>query len=221
MFDKLISLIAPYNCLMCSSEGDLLCSQCFDNAIDPIPSRCYKCARLTDNFAVCQSCKRSSYLKSVYTVTTLDGPPKQLLYGLKFTRTKQASTTICRFLDELVPELPHGATITFVPTATSRIRLRGYDQVELIAKKFAKCRGLTFTPLLRRVGQSMQVGATRTERSKQATKSYVYSGKKVDTRRPVLIVDDILTTGATLEACTKQLRQAGFKNISALVYAQK
>jgi len=67
----------------------------------------------------------------------------------------------------------------------------------------------------------MQVGATRNERSKQAAKSYVYSGNKVDTRRPVLIVDDILTTGATLEACAKQLKQAGFKNISALVYAQK
>lgn len=220
MMDKIVSVLAPHTCLMCGTEGRLLCSDCYDVALEQIPSRCYKCFRLTDNNRVCSKCRRSSSLKNVHVVSTLDGPAKDLIYKIKFERVKAAIDIIVEYMNTTLPDLSQDTIITYVPTATSRVRLRGYDHIELIAKSLAVRRGLNYAPLFVRIGQSSQVGSNRKARLEQAGKSYQYSGKAIDKTAPVLIIDDILTTGATVEACAAILKQSGHKNISAAVFAQ-
>jgi predicted amidophosphoribosyltransferase len=139
---------------------------------------------------------------------------------LKFGRTKQAAQVIAAYLNETVPDLPSNTLVTFVPTATSRVRQRGYDQTQLIARAFAKRRGLTYTFLLVRHGQSRQVGSDRKHRFDQASKNYSVL-KVIPKNTEVLLIDDILTTGATLESGAKLLKQSGAKTINAAIFAQK
>jgi ComF family protein len=159
-------------------------------------------------------------LRHVWVATQYDGPPKELVYRLKFSRAKQAASVIANYLHETVPDLPAQTIVTFVPTATSRVRQRGYDQAQLIAKSFALRRGLKCTPLLVRYGQSRQVGSDRKHRFDQAAKNYG-AIKKIPTGTEVLLIDDILTTGATLEASARLLKQSGAKTINAAIFAQK
>jgi ComF family protein len=205
---------------MCGDEGALLCERCFPDAVDPIPARCYRCAAATSNSAVCPSCRRNSPLRHVWATTTYEGPPKELVHMLKFGRAKQAAQVIAAYLNEIVPDLAPGTVVTFVPTATSRIRQRGYDQTQLIASNFARLRGLRCTPLLVRYGQSRQVGSNRKHRYNQASKNYGIA-KKIPTDVEILLIDDILTTGATLESAAKLLKQFGIKTINAAIFAQK
>jgi predicted amidophosphoribosyltransferase len=100
------------------------------------------------------------------------------------------------------------------------VRQRGYDQTRLIARVFAKQRGLPCDELLVRRGQSRQVGSDRKHRQEQAAKNY-QSKQNIAKGTEVLLIDDILTTGATLEASAKILYQAGAKTVNAVVFAQK
>lgn len=107
-----------------------------------------------------------------------------------------------------------------LPTATSRVRQRGYDHARLIARDFASRRQLPCQSLLVRHGQQRQVGAARTIRLQQAEQ--FYSAKIV---RPmpsrVLLIDDVVTTGASISAAAKCLKRAGVKHVDAAIFAQK
>lgn len=110
--------------------------------------------------------------------------------------------------------------ITYVPTATSRVRIRGYDQTKLIAEEFARIRGLSCRRLLVRIGQARQVRSTRAQRAAQAAGNYIaVPGTTLD--GTVVLIDDIITTGATLGSAAKVLKKVGVKHVLGAVFAQK
>lgn len=112
------------------------------------------------------------------------------------------------------------AVLVPVPTATSRVRQRGYDQAGLLSQELSRRTGLPSLPLLARCGQDRQVGSGRTERVRHLTGAFrVPAGKDVRGKH-VILVDDVLTTGATLEAAAATLHKAGAARVDALVFAQ-
>jgi competence protein ComFC len=170
---------------------------------------------------VCTSCRKQTALKYVWVANEYDGLPKQLVYQLKFQNAKAAVAPMVRMMDETLPFLPADTIIVHVPTATARYRQRGYDQAELLAKQLAKQRGLPHATLLARIGQSRQVGATRSERLKQLQGNYRPVKPYLIAGAHILLVDDILTTGSTLEAVARTLNEAGAKRVDAITFAQK
>lgn len=220
MLDRLLGLLAPHVCIMCGMEGALLCERCLPDAIAPIPERCYRCGATSANSAVCTSCRRNTPLRHVWVTSQYEGPPKELIHALKFGRTKHAAKVVATYLDETVPELQPETLVTFVPTATNRVRQRGYDHAQVIARLFAKHRGLRCSSLLVRYGQSRQVGSDRKHRFAQATKNYGI-GTNIPKGARILLIDDILTTGATLESSAAVLKKAGAKQVNAAIFAQK
>jgi ComF family protein len=220
MLERIISLLAPHTCLICGSEGSLLCAWCAPDAVQTIPERCYRCRAISQDSQVCASCRKKTPLDHVWVGSVYDGTAKQLIRKLKFEHGKAASHVIAALLDESLPHIPQGTVITYVPTATKRVRLRGYDHAKLIATHFAKRRGLECTPLLTRHGHSRQVRSTKTARAQQAAQSYTAKHAKTP-YKTVLLIDDILTTGATIEAASRILKKSGVKRINAAVFAQK
>jgi ComF family protein len=157
----------------------------------------------------------------VWVANEYDGIPKELVRRLKFQNAQAAIKPIVRMMDEGLPYLSSDTIIVHIPTATSRRRQRGYDQAELVARKLAQIRNLSHVPLLARLGQSRQVGAKRAERKKQLGQAYRPLKDYVIKGAHILLIDDIVTTGATLEAAARVLKVAGAKQIDALVFAQK
>ncbi len=219
--NSLLNILAPYSCLSCSIEGELLCGWCKVDAIPLVPPRCYLCRSQSLDFATCNSCCRGSRLKNVWVASEYSGTPKILIHMLKFGRTMTAADEIAEQIKAVLPYLPPETIITFVPTATGRRRMRGYDQSELIAKRLAKLLGCRFKPLLLRQGQTRQVGASRTKRRDQIAGALRPRALASIKGASVLLVDDIVTTGATLEAAARVLKQAKAKRITAAVFAQK
>lgn len=221
MLDRLIGLLAPHTCLVCDAEGGLVCDWCKPDALEAVPERCYRCKVITADSMVCTACRRVSPLKYVWTRTVYKDIAKELVYGLKFARAKAAAKQIAEFLDESTPVLPAGTIVTYIPTASSRVRQRGYDQTRLIAKHFAARRGLPCSSFLMRLGQTRQVGSDRKHRIDQASKNYSAIKLKQLHGANVLLIDDILTTGATIESAAKILKKAGAKQVSVAIFAQK
>lgn len=219
LVDSLLSLLAPHRCLACGSEGSLLCAWCKPEACVIVPSRCYSCAAVTKDFATCHKCRRSSPLKHVWVASEYEGIPKQLIHDLKFANARAASAPIADLMMSVLPYFSD-LVVVHVPTATSRRRRRGYDQAELLAKRLSRQLNLKHMTLLTRLGHSRQVGANRAQRKQQLVNSYAVITKNVSGMN-ILLIDDIMTTGATLESAARTLHKAGAKSVSAAVFAQK
>jgi ComF family protein len=218
LIDTLLSTIAPHECLNCSAEGKLLCDSCV-RLLDAVPEACYRCRKLSSNGKTCKSCRASTDLYIVRAATIYKGLAKELVWQLKFQGAQAAAREIATQMAVYVPGSPEVVLIP-VPTATSRIRRRGYDQATLIARILAAETGTQYCPALRRSGQHHQLGSSRTRRVTQLQDAYRCVRPKEVAGKHVILIDDVLTTGATLEAAARIIKAAGAKRVSGIVYAR-
>lgn len=186
-----------------------------------VPERCYRCFALSLDSKVCTRCRKQSPLSHVWVRTEYSGLAQQLLYKLKFGRASAAARPIARLMAESLPYLEPGTIITHVPTASTRYRQRGYDQAALIARHLAREKGARYLPLLARLGQARQVGATRVQRKQQLADAFRPLHLNVLKNAQIIIVDDIVTTGASIEAAARTLKSHGAKRVSAALFAVK
>lgn len=217
LIEHILSTIAPHECLGCGREGRLLCDICA--SVDAaLPPRCYRCRRPSPAFRTCKICRTHSPLHSVYALKPYGGFTKDLVHQLKFERTSSAAREIAELM---YPGLAVASDllVTHIPTATSRARMRGYDQAALIARGISTRLGLEYAPLLARSGQARQVGKNRKERFMQLQTSFATIRPRTMQGRHILLIDDVVTTGATLEAAAAILKGAGAMHVSAAVFA--
>lgn len=144
---------------------------------------------------------------------------EKLLHGLKFDRQYAAAHTIAQTMAQKLA-VDDSLLLVPIPTATSRVRQRGYDQSVEITKALARLSGVPCAKLLRRYGQQRQTGSTRAQRLKQLAGAFEVRTKQLPKDKHILLVDDVMTTGATLEAAARTLRAAGVKIISAITFAR-
>ena len=221
LIERLLSIMAPHRCLSCGAEGSLLCSWCRPDAFPPLPGQCYGCQKAAADSTTCGNCRRRSSLRQVWSVTEYEGLAYKLLHYYKFERASAAAPIIARAISDALPYLPENTIIIPVPTATIRVRQRGYDHAELIARQVARHKGIPMVRAASRLTQTRQVGANRKLRKTQLQGAFIVVRPKAIKDKSVIIVDDVTTTGATLEALAAALKQAGVKTVSAAVFAQK
>jgi ComF family protein len=218
MLDTIISLVAPHICLGCNKQGAVICKSCQER-LPRIPSVCYRCSTATEKSSTCTSCRQRTKLAAVYVVAKYDELAKDVVWKLKFSGARAASKDMAAMMASLV-EASEPLIVVHVPTATSRIRTRGYDQARLLARELALRTKLPHLPVLVRLDQKRQVGASRKERFEHLSNAFRLSGRMDVTGAHILLVDDVLTTGATLEAASAVLKQAGAKRVEAIVFAR-
>lgn len=216
MIEALFNIFAPHNCVGCGTEGSLLCESCV-HALPQIPPRCYLCGRLSPEFSTCSKCRSKTPLLGVRAGTVYDGVAKELIHRLKYERVRAGAKTIARLLAD--GYVANDEIITHVPTAGERVRARGYDQADLIARELSKQAGIPYLSLLNRLGKERQVGQKRADRKLQMKGAFYVRRQPLLVGKSVLLVDDVLTTGATCEAAARALKRAGARSVSAIVFA--
>lgn len=115
----------------------------------------------------------------------------------------------------------HDYLIVPVPTATARVRERGFAHSELLAKIIAAELKTEYLQTLCRLDQTRQLGARREDRLIQLSNSFAVRHPRRVLNRKILLIDDVLTTGGTLIAASKTLKAAGAKQVDALIFAKR
>ena len=214
--DTITGYIAPHECLACGHEGALLCDRCIQLLPDPVP-RCYRCGRTDNGWKTCKTCRKQSPLEQVIVATMYEGFAEAVIRKLKFERAYAAHATIAAIM---APYVPVNTVLVPIPTATSRVRQRGYDQALLISNKLAQNTSSRSVIALDRYGQQRQTGSSRSNRLKQLSGAFQVHKDKLAKIESIILVDDVLTTGATLEAAAAIVKLAGVKHISAVAFAR-
>lgn len=141
------------------------------------------------------------------------GAGQRLVTGLKYRRNRSAVGGMAAAMASLVLTRP--GAVTWVPTSAARRRDRGFDQSALLARHVGRALGVPAVGLLRRCPGPPQTGRRLVERWQVA--GFHVSGPCA---RDVLVVDDVVTSGATVSAAARVLRGAGVERVVVLALAR-
>jgi len=169
----------------------------------------------------CEICRRHSDLHSVVVAAHFGiGPIRSLIHRLKYDKLADLAEILGSIL--VSAALRNGLrdfVVVPVPLARQREKARGFNQSELLAKYLSNKLNVAFVKMLRRNrNTASQTKLTREQRLLNIKNAFVVQRSAVGDN--ILLIDDVITTGATLEECAKVLKQAGAQKVSALVVAR-
>ena len=220
--------LLPSLCHICHRWPSLpfdapLCEPCITTFAQPVP-RCPTCALHLQRLP-CANCQQHpSPLHQCLAAVSYDFPWSQCIAQFKF----QADPGLARALAQLMrhtpwaePALDAAHSVIPIPLSPARLRERGFNQALELARHLAPRKTLA-TALQRQDLDAHQVGASREERLAQAAHAFWVNPAHVATLRgqQVVLVDDVMTTGATLYAAARALQAAGVARVTGLVLAR-
>ncbi len=192
-----------------------LCAAC-GHTCRPEAALCTRCSRRLASLDPLEG-PGAQGLDRVWSSAAHEGVARDLVVALKFRRLLPVAALMADRIAWLTPGTMLSGTIVPVPTARLRSLARGFDPAAEIARALAAKTNLPISPCLIRRGAGRQVGKRRAAR--------IGHPPVIQTRGPVprsvLLIDDVLTTGATLTSCARALRQAGSVRIAAITFSRR
>ncbi len=227
-----LDLIFPKQCLDCGVEGSYLCANCFNKIKLNDKNYCIFCKRELLDFKPCSKCENIG-LKQVLVATDYNQPTIQdLLHNLKYKYTEEIGGVLANILKEFIKQNNSKNVLNFDPIKTifvpiplhkKRYLQRGFNQSKLIADELAKELFVPVKQLLKRnKNTETQVSMNRQERLINLKNAFeIINEQEIDKQKNIILIDDVVTTGSTLNECTVVLKKSGFENVYALVVAQR
>jgi ComF family protein len=219
--DFLLDIIFPKRCV-CGKWDTLICEECFKEISQEKTQLCPICKKLSGNGKTCSSCRAKSNLTGVMILGEHKGKLKQFIWEYKYNFKRDLGAPLGRILADRFGNfiIQKNFLITTVPISKKRKNWRGFNQSELLARQLSVSLNVEYGGLLTKMNTKSQVGLGRKDRIKNIKKSIrLKDGDKII--KKILLVDDVYTSGATLEECAKVLREAGAREVWGLVLSRE
>jgi len=236
LFSHILDLVFPPRCTLCG-EADTrgpICPTCWAKA-RPIPGPvCIRCgipiASGEEGGGVpvyrCQACRQKSWAfdraRSGYI---FEGPVRDAIHLLKYQGRIGIGTWLGKRMAEVCGPSGDGygeCLLVPVPLNPERLREREFNQSLILAKSLAKAFSLPLRPLLleRKGGSTPQVGLSPEDRWANVRGAFAVRSDEVVRGKGVILVDDVFTTGATVNECTRVLKKAGARRVDVWTLAR-
>ena len=218
-----LDLLFPLQCLGCRKEGKLLCPACLGAMPRLSPPYCAVCANPASDGPCGRCAVMPLEVDGLRAPFLMEGLAREAVHSLKYRNVRAAAPELGRLLAEYLDSHPMpGEVIVPVPLHPRRLRSRGYNQSELLARELGKLTGLPVNNrlLARTKNTPPQVSlANQGERRRNAAGSFACTGDPAG--QNVLLLDDVATTGSTISACAAALKAAGAASVWGLVLARE
>lgn len=219
-----------HECISCSREildGSefQLCDKCVSEIEFLDGFVCEKCGeKLDKNLMICDLCKDRDYVfDKNYSACYYTDVPAKIVKSFKFHSRKYYAEYIAKIMHEKLTCFEGVDIITFVPLSKSRTRERGFNQAEEIAKELEKLTGIKCESLLLKTKEGKhQAKLNQKDRLENLKNSFdfVTNAKTIVKNKTILIVDDVFTTGTTLNECSKVIKSKGAKKVVTATFAK-
>ncbi|HAF71403.1 MAG: Phosphoribosyltransferase [Acetothermia bacterium 64_32] len=223
----LVGLLFQPRCFLCGAvlwSPRALCPECLAELPRWEGPRCVVCGRgVEEGTDLCRDCAvEGRPYSAARALGPYQGGLRRVIQGLKYEGERALARPLGLLLTELFSSLQPAwevGLVTCVPADPARLRVRGYHAAELLARRVAREAGLPFRRLLAKPRPTPpQVGRPRRERL-VALKG-AFRARRPGQGESVLLVDDVITTGATVSEAARTLRAAGFGDVYVIACAQ-
>ncbi len=218
--EGLLSVVFPVYCASCGKEGELCCADC--QAILPRTAflACPVCSARNPAGRTCERCKSKTALSGLIAASSYADPAvRNLIKALKFDSSMEAAALLkraCVHARGVAHAVLDNFSVQPTPLHKRRERMRGYNQAEIIADTFFP--GLKINAL-RRVRWGTPQTELQDEERRENLKGAFTALKDIKGKN-ILLIDDVFTTGATMEAAARALRMAGAEDVWGFVVAR-
>lgn len=220
---RVLDLLLPPRCGGCRRLGSWLCDRCV-RAIrrleEPLCRRCGRELASASNDCGCRA--RLKALTRLRSAVAYEGPIEHAVHRFKYQGWRRLAGPLALLMAErLAVEGVAGSWVVAVPLHPGRLRERGFNQSELLAAELRRHLALRSPPgvLIRTRSTPPQVGHDRKRRHENVAGAFAWRGGRLS-GEAILVVDDVATTGATLDACASALRAAGSGPVTGVSVAR-
>lgn len=230
MLKFLLNLFFPISCVGCEKNGCVICDKCL-NSISTIENQqCPTCRKFSDFGKFCSDdCRNRLLLDKCFFDNLIvcsrydkNGLLKRLIENFKYTYNVNTAEILGSFFDRqkgFMYNFFDQWCVVPVPLHASRLRERGFNQSEILAKNFCEKFNLPLScVLIRDLKTEKQMSLSRDERLINVKNAFSVCEKLVF--KNFVLIDDVCTTGSTLNECAKVLKLAGASKVSAVVLAR-
>ena len=223
LYWDLLDLLFPPACGGCNKPGVRWCVNCQSQAKVIRPPFCDICGQPIASGHQCQRCQKNRpTITAIRSWAEFDGPVRNALHGLKYHKNIGLGIALSQHLVNLLQTLNWVIDLVVpVPLSRERKRQRGYNQADLLAKPLAYRLQSAYHPkVLFRVRETRsQVELSLSERRENVKDAFRSDPQQVNKKR-VLVIDDVTTTGSTLDACASALFAAKAKSVYGITLAR-
>jgi ComF family protein len=231
LFRAFINLIFPKRCPVCArplkpSSDKFLCIECSQEIKINLPPFCKKCGRPLrfSNSKCSQKHKNMNQLDRVWVACHYEGALRKLIHRIKYygrIDLLEFAGFICVNFAVKYMDLKNLDYITYVPQSRSKKKQREFNQSEVISAYLAQKLKISFLKgaLVKTKSTIAQVELNGQKRLSNLRGAFLSRKDKILKEKNILLIDDVLTTGATLNECAGSLKKAGAKSVYALVLA--
>lgn len=239
--ERILDVFFPRHCVVCGEtnfrgEFDYVCDGCIETLNEIRGAVCLRCGEIVGSSDMpdvnrCGNCaEHPPHFDKSLSCCAFNGAARELVHQLKNANATYLAKDIGRIIQRnpRIKAFVSGAVLVPVPLYKSRERKRGYNQAQLIAKEMVKVypqEGLRVLNLLKRTRDtSTQTALDREERERNILNAFAVikgEAEKLSRDSHIIVVDDVMTTSATLSECARTIKKAGFANVSAFSFARR
>lgn len=227
----IFDLLFPKFCISCGKEGSYLCQDCF-SLIDILERQyCPFCPqpKVVIDGKTCNFCKRSKSLNGLYCAASYNNfIVKKLINQFKYEpHIKElskplSSLIIAHFINLNKVTTFNDFILVPIPLYKKKLKKRGFNQASEIAKELSRILKIPFfDDILIKIKQTpAQVELKKEEREENIKGVFLCQKPELVMGKKILLIDDIFTTGSTMEQCARLLKEAGAKEVWGIVVAR-
>ncbi len=224
----LLDILFPKYCIGCAKIGRVLCETCRKEIRPSIRDVCPYCFRNSQGGITHDRCKKQNGLDGAVSVVRYNAIAKKIVKGIKYRLAYDVFNQIVELFPdhwwrtEIYQELPRAEVlIQPIPLHSARLKLRGFNQAEIVARHLSKETGISMTDSLKRIKNTPPQAkiVTRKERERNIKGAFAAVNEDYIRGKTIILVDDIFTSASTAKEATTALKKSGAAKVFLYAFA--